>query len=75
MWVDMAKRLFAAASKGYTFDKDSTTVLDFACGTGMSSNYIRRSRSDNSMILRPLPPTTCSSGQIDRRCRYQPRTS
>lgn len=39
---DMAKskgvdRMVAAMQNAYAFDKDSTTILDFACGTGMSA--------------------------------------
>lgn len=38
-WVDMASRLFAATSKVYPFNKETTKVMDFACGTGAFSLF------------------------------------
>lgn len=35
--IELARRLGEAMVKAYPFDESRTTVMDFACGTGLSS--------------------------------------
>jgi len=39
-FIEMAQRLSEAMRKEYTFDEEKTTVLDFACGTGLISREL-----------------------------------
>ncbi|KAF9061436.1 S-adenosyl-L-methionine-dependent methyltransferase [Rhodocollybia butyracea] len=38
--TEMAKRIGKALLKAYPFDDETTTVLDFACGTGLNSRIL-----------------------------------
>ncbi|KAJ3756676.1 S-adenosyl-L-methionine-dependent methyltransferase [Lentinula raphanica] len=38
--TEMANRIGKALLKAYTFDDEQTTVLDFACGTGLNSRVL-----------------------------------
>ncbi|KAF5373592.1 hypothetical protein D9758_000800 [Tetrapyrgos nigripes] len=38
--AEMAKRIGRAILDGYPFDDETTTVLDFACGTGLNSRQL-----------------------------------